>query len=93
MTVNLAASKDIWGDKASITASVSDLFNSRRRESTTRGQDIMVDGTAVPSFVQNSEFQWRQRQFIMTFVYRFNQKKDRRDQRGDDNGGDLEFEG
>lgn len=92
-TVNLAASKDIWGDRASITASVSDLFNSRRRESTTTGQDIMVNGQTVPSFVQNSEFQWRQRQFIMTFVYRFNQKKDRRDQRGDDDGGELEFEG
>ncbi|AZQ44520.1 outer membrane beta-barrel family protein [Nonlabens ponticola] len=83
-TVNLAASKDIINDKASITFNVSDLFNSRRREST----------TITPNFIQDSEFQWRERQFTVAFIYRFNQKKQRErgDRRGDGDD-DFEFEG
>ncbi|AGC78128.1 outer membrane receptor protein involved in Fe transport [Nonlabens dokdonensis] len=93
-TLNLAASKDVFGENATITASVSDVFNSRRRESTTIGPDIIVDGQIQPSFISDSAFQWRERQFIVTFVYRFNEKKKReRGERSGDNDGDDGFEG
>lgn len=92
-TLNLAASRDIFGEDATITASISDVFNSRRRESTTRGQDILVDGALTPSFISDSAFQWRERQFIVTFVYRFNQQKRNERSGRNDDGGDGEFEG
>ncbi len=82
-TVNLAASKDILNDRASVTFNVSDLFNARRREST----------TITPNFIQDSELQWRERQISVAFVYRFNQKKREERNRGEEGGEDYEFEG
>ncbi|WP_194850351.1 outer membrane beta-barrel family protein [Nonlabens antarcticus] len=83
-TVNLAASKDILKDKASLTINVSDLFNSRKREGTTRTDD----------FISASRFQYRERQITLAFTYRFNQKKRNENNRGgDDNGEDFEFQG
>ena len=67
-TINLALSKDILKEKATIAFSASDLLNSRKRFSLTE----------TPFFISNSEFQWRERQFILSFVYRINQKKDYR---------------
>lgn len=81
-TVNLAASKDIFGDNASISMNVSDLFNSRRRQGT----------VSVPGFISDSEFQWRERQVNFTFTYRFNQQK-RNERNGGSEGADYEFEG
>ena len=82
-SVDLALSKDILGDNATLGFNVSDLFNSRVRRSFTQ----------TPDFTSDSEFQWRVRQFNLTFVYRFNQKKERqRDGSGGGFGGD-EFEG
>jgi outer membrane receptor protein involved in Fe transport len=81
-TVNLAASKDILKDQGSLTLSVSDLFNARRREST----------TVTPSFISNSTFQWRERQISLAFVYTFNQRKKESQERGD-GGEEYEFEG
>lgn len=75
-TMNIAASKDLWNEKASVSLNVSDVFNGRRRQSTTYVQDV---------FEQYSEFQWRERQIRVSFVYRFNQKK--KNERG---GGDRE---
>ena len=82
-TMDLSASKDLFDEKASISLNVSDLFNGRRREST----------TIIPGFSeQYSEFQWRERQIRVSFVYRFNQKKQK--QRGSrENGGAEEYEG
>ena len=84
-TMNIAASKDFFNEKASLSLNVSDVFNGRRREST----------TIIPDFSeQYSEFQWRERQIRISFVYRFNQKKKK--QRGgnrNDDGGGEEFEG
>lgn len=83
-TVNLAASKDILNDQGSITLNVSDLFNARRREST----------TVTPNFISESDFQFRERQFTLAFTYRFNQNKRNDSNRGDDGGGDdFEFQG
>lgn len=75
---NLAFSKDILKDKATLTLNVSDVFNSRKR----------IYETELP--VQNtySEMQWRERQISLSFTYRFNRQKEReRPQRGGDNGG------
>ena len=85
LSVNLAFSKDIIGDNATIGLNVSDLFNSRKRMSITTTDD----------FISESEFQWRERQINLSFVYRFNQQKQRNGRNGGgDYGGDGgEFEG
>lgn len=64
-SLNLAFSKDIMGDKGTLAFNVSDLLNSRKRRSFTE----------TDFFTSESEFQWRQRQFNLSFVYRFNQPK------------------
>lgn len=85
-SMNIAASKDLFKEKATISLNVSDVFNSRQRRS-----NSFVPG----SFEQYSEFQWRERQVRLSFIYRFNQKKKRgRGQRnGDFDGGGEEFGG
>jgi len=86
LSINLAFSKDIMDDNGTIGVNVSDLLNSRKRNSL----------TVTDSFISDSEFQWRQRSVNLSFTYRFNQKKQRqrsRDQQGgngDDEGGDFE---
>ncbi|MCT4698307.1 TonB-dependent receptor domain-containing protein [Tenacibaculum haliotis] len=86
---NLAFSKDILKDKASLVLNVSDLLNSRKRESTT-----YYGGRDNPSTISNGEFQWRERQISLSFTYRFNQKKKReRPQGGGQNSGGEGFEG
>ncbi len=80
---NLAFSKDLFKDKASLAFNVSDVFNSRKREQV----------TTTSTFINESEFQWRARSFNLSFTYRFNQKK--KSQRGRQNGGNggEDFEG
>ncbi len=81
-SMTLAFSKDLFKEKASLTFNVNDVFNSRKRIST----------STTPTFISDSEFQWRERSFNLSFTYRFNQKKKRgRSQR--DYNGDNEFEG
>lgn len=84
-STNLALSKEILNDNATISLNVSDLFNSRKRRSTT-----MTDRV-----ISYSEFQWRQRQITLNFMYRFNMKKnERRQERNmDEDGGGMDFEG
>ncbi len=79
----MAMSKDIINDNGTLALNVSDLFNSRKRNSL----------TTTDTFTSESEFQWRQRQVTLTFTYRFNQKKQRQRSgrmNGEDEGG---FEG
>ncbi|MEQ6122766.1 outer membrane beta-barrel protein [Pseudotenacibaculum sp. MALMAid0570] len=85
-SMNIAASKDLFKEKASLNLNVSDVFNSRKRI-----QNTFVDGV----FEQYGEFQWRQRQVSLNFTYRFNQKKNQRNRQrgGDDFDGGGEFEG
>ncbi|MCX2680139.1 TonB-dependent receptor [Galbibacter sp. EGI 63066] len=71
-SLNLAMSKDIMNDNATISFNVSDLLNSRKRQSFTETQ----------FFTSDSEFQWRQRQFTISFMYRFNQQKNGRERGG-----------
>ena len=84
LSVDLAFSKDILGDNGTIGFNVRDLFNSRKRRSLTQ----------TNNFISDSEFQWRERQFNISFTYRFNQKKERSRGRGDGNDyNDGDFEG
>lgn len=62
---NVAFSKDIMNDNGTLSFNISDLFNTRKREFTSVTETTITD----------SEFQWRQRQFMLNFTYRFNQKK------------------
>ncbi|MDA7557847.1 TonB-dependent receptor [Flavobacteriaceae bacterium] len=80
-STDLAFSKDLFKDKASLALRVSDLFNSRKR----------ISESFTPSFKSESEFQWRQRTYTMSFTYRFNQKKNQR-QRGGGRGNGEQYE-
>ena len=84
-SLNLAFSKDIMNEKGTLSLNVDDLFNSRKRYSFTETE----------FFTSRSEFQWRQRQITLSFMYRFNQSKKRNGERrgGDDGDGEGEFEG
>jgi outer membrane receptor protein involved in Fe transport len=80
-SMNLAFSKDVLKDKATIALNVSDVFNSRKR----------IMETNLPNIVNSySEMQWRERQVMLTFTYRFNKQKNERDRqpRREDNGGE-----
>ena len=83
-SMDLAFSKEIFKDKATLSLNVRDVFNSRKRNSVTTTATERV----------TSEFQWRQRQITLSMIYRFNQKKERnRGSRNNDYNGDDEFEG
>jgi outer membrane receptor protein involved in Fe transport len=79
-SMNLAMSKDLFKEKATINFNVRDVFNSRKRI-----QNTFIDGVID----QYSEFQWRERQISVNFIYRFNQKK----KRGRNGRGGGEFDG
>lgn len=76
--INLAASRDVLKNKGTITFSVQDVLNTRKWRSYTETEN----------FTSESEFQWRPRQFIATFNYRFNQAKQRQKPSNYDGGGD-----
>lgn len=85
-SMNLAFSKDVLKDKGTIALNVSDVFNSRKR----------IMETFIPNVVSSySEMQWRERQIMLTFTYRFNKQKSERDRqpRREDNGGEGDFMG
>lgn len=75
-TLDIGITKDI-SSNSTLTLSVRDAFNSRRRRSETFGE----------GFFRESEFQWRARTVNLSYNYRINQKKKR--QRSGD-GGDYE---
>jgi hypothetical protein len=82
-SMDIAASKDLFNEKASLSLNFSDVFNS----------SISRRTTTIPGFLeQYSEFQWREPQISASFIYRFNQKKKTQKSREDYNGGDG-FEG
>ena len=76
---NVALSKDVTPD-LTVTFSVRDVFNQRRRYSFIETADLY----------QESRFQWRPRSFNLTLNYRINKKKDngRGGKGGDMDGGD-----
>jgi len=91
-SMNLAFSKDLIKDVATISLNVNDLLNSRKRRSFTNNRDGIDD---TDYFTSDSEFQWRQRQITLGLIYRFNQPKNERNRGrnndgGMDDGGDFE---
>ena len=76
-SIDLSLAKDILGGKGTLVASVRDLLNSRKRRSIVETETLYSE----------SEFQWRARQFLLSFTYRINQKKKRS---GRPSGGDGE---
>ena len=67
-SANLAFSKDLFKDNGTMVLNVSDVFNSRKR----KGYSYTANSSTY------GEMQWRQRQVSLSFVYRFNQKKNQR---------------
>jgi outer membrane receptor protein involved in Fe transport len=83
---SLALSKEVIKDKADLSLNIRDLFNSGKRRSETRTENVFT----------YSEFQWRQRSINLSFLYRFNQQKNQRQgnrQGGGEGEGDFEEEG
>jgi len=68
-TLDLAMSRDIWANKATITLNVLDVFNSRRFRTITEG----------PNFYTYNDSQGRLRQINLTLNYRIRQAKKKRD--------------
>ncbi len=66
-SMDIGWSKDILKKQGTLTLSVRDVFNSRRRKGVTIGEN----------FYQESEFRWRARSINLAFNYRINQKKKR----------------
>ncbi|REG88019.1 TonB-dependent receptor domain-containing protein [Winogradskyella sediminis] len=87
LSIDLAFSKELLENNLTVSLSVRDLLNSRKRQST----------TTTEFFERYSENQWRQRQVNISLIYRFNQSLNKRDnqQRNANGGGgdDMEFEG
>jgi len=82
LSIDLALSKEILNEKATIALNVSDILNGRKRSSYTNTE----------FFEQDSEFQWRQGQAVnVSFIYRFNQKKQRQQRRNDEDYDEGEF--
>ncbi len=66
-TLDLGLSRDVLKGKGTITAGVRDLLNSRKRRVIIERED----------YYSNSTFQWRPRQFTVTFTYRLNRAKEK----------------
>ncbi|WP_455169201.1 outer membrane beta-barrel family protein, partial [Aegicerativicinus sediminis] len=84
-SMDLAFSKDILNNNGTISLNAQDVFNSR----------IYKSVTTTDFFERYGEFQWRQRQVNISFIYRFNQQKRRNEgRRGpdnfDDDGGEFQ---
>lgn len=82
-SLDLAFSKEIMNENATLSLNVRDLLNSRKRSSV----------TTTERFIQESEFQWRQRQITLSFTYRFNQQKREQDRRNREQNNDNDEEG
>ena len=83
LSVDLAFSKEIFNENATISFNVRDLFNGRKRE----------QFTSTTTYDRYSEFQWRQRSFNLSFVYRFNQQKREQNRRNRENNEDVDDSG
>ncbi len=83
LAANLALSKDVMKDKATISLNVNDVFNSRKR----------ISQTNLPTLSSYSEMQYRQRQINLSFTYRFNKQKSDREKQpkreGEGDNGDF----
>ena len=62
---DMAFSKDLFNEKASLTLNVTNLLNTQRWNLESR----------TPTFYSDGYFRWRVRSYNLSFTYRFNQKK------------------
>jgi len=88
LAANLAFNKDFFKERASLSLSVNDVFNTRKRL-------MIVD---VPSTYSDIAMQWRVRQITVTFTYRFNKQKtdkerEKKPRSGGQEGNDADFPG
>ena len=74
--MDLGISKDLWDGKGTVSLSIRDVFNSRRWRSVTE----------TATYYEESDFQWRARQFMLALSYRLKQKQGRGSRGG---GGDY----
>ena len=82
--LDLAISKELFDEKATLSLNVRDLFNSRISRNLVETDFFESDGSS----------QWRQRQVNLSFIYRFNQKLKRNNTRDSNrNDDDMDFEG
>ncbi|MBM3405165.1 MAG: TonB-dependent receptor [Bacteroidetes bacterium] len=72
--IDAGLSTDILKKKATITLSVRDILNSRKRK-------FITDTEGLHAI---NEFQWHSRQILLSFIYRFNQTKKKSDTRRQD---------
>ncbi len=78
LTTNLAFSKDLFKEKASVAFNIRDVFNS----------NIFKNHITAETFTADQEIQFRGgRIFNLSFTYRFNQRKKRERQGGGFDGG------
>jgi hypothetical protein len=82
LSIDLALSKEILNEQATVSLNVRDLLNSRKRDSY----------TLTDNYEQDSQFQWRQRQINLSFIYRFNQQKRQQQREDAGNGDEMEDE-
>jgi outer membrane receptor for ferrienterochelin and colicins len=85
-SANLAFSKDVLKDKGTISFNISDVFNSRKR----------ILETYLPGAVSSySEMQWRERQFTLSFTYRFNKQQNEKEKqpKKSQSDGENDFQG
>ncbi len=83
-SMDLAFSKEVLKDRATVSLNVRDVFNSRIRK----------QSTTTPTFNRYSENQWRVRQVTLSLMYRFNQqKKQQREREKGQGGDDMDYEG
>lgn len=81
-SANLALSKDLFKDKASIAFNIRDLFNSA----------FFSNNITAETFTAYQEIQFRGgRIYNLSFTYRFNQKKKVERSRGFDSGGGMDM--
>ncbi|SFD06891.1 outer membrane beta-barrel protein [Algibacter pectinivorans] len=80
-SLDLAFSKEILNDNATIALNARDVFNSRKRRTL----------TTTEFFKRYNESQYRQRQINVSFRYRFNQQKMRNERRNNDGDDDMDF--
>jgi outer membrane receptor protein involved in Fe transport len=81
-SIDLGLARDVFNGKGTITAGVRDLMNSRKRRT-------IID---TQGYYSNSEFQWRPRQFTVSFAFRLNRDKEKQNNRNrSDDGPEDEF--
>jgi len=82
-TANMAFSKDVLNNKATISLNANDLFNS----------DKIIIQTLLPLVNSYMEYQRRPRQVNLSFTYRFNNQKNEKESNKNrsENGGGMEF--